>query len=114
VPRTVDLDVLSPGELDELAWLLRDEAARGRRRLPVEEAWAAFHAAPLTPAWERSQLADVGRVRAAARWLIIGGWRPEQIIDAMLAVAIHVSPDKGVAEEAVAAGVVDGNRVRGG
>ena len=98
--------------MDELAWLLREEAARARRRLTEDRAWGAWASAPLTPGWALSGLRDVGRVRIATRMLVtLDRWRPEQIRDSMLAVALHVCPERGIAELAVAAGIEDAETV---
>jgi hypothetical protein len=106
---TLDLDGLNPKELEELAWAIRQEAERRRRHLSVEAAFEAWRQAPLSERGERSPMADVLRVRNATSRLIHEyGWRPEQVVAAMTEVALHVSPDRGVAEEAVAAGIADG------
>ncbi len=112
--RLIDLDSLTPGEMDELAWLLRREAAWARRTLSEDRAWAAWASAPLTPGWALSCLSDVGRVRIATRILItLDHWRADQIRDAMLAVALHVCPERGIAELAVAAGIEDAEAILG-
>jgi len=109
----VDLDLLSVGALDELGYLLQEEARRRRRTLDDPAAWGAFEAAEelLTDGWRSSSLKDVGKVRTACRRLIVEGWRAEQIIDAMTRIALHTCPEAGVAHLAVAEGIVDGEMV---
>jgi hypothetical protein len=114
VSRVLVLDGLTSGELDEWACLLREEAARRRRAMTAEQAWVAFNAAPLTPGWQRSRLADVGRVRIATRRLItIDRWRPDQITEAMKTLAIFVCPDPVIGEMAVAGGIQDAMEILG-
>ena len=90
-------------------------AAERRRQLTVDEAWAAYNAAPLTPAWELSIIPEVGRVRIATR-ILIGERRlhPEQVVDAMSAIAEEVCIHPAIALEAVAAGIADGMAQREG
>lgn len=106
--RLVDLDQLSARDLDELGALLREEAQRRRRRLTVDQAWAAWFAVELSERGARSPCAEILRVRAAARRLVtVDGWHPEQIVDAMLEVAETVCWDRGIAVLAVAKGIAD-------
>lgn len=118
--RLVDLNRLSPAELDELGALLRDEAARRRVRLSGAEAWRAWETVALTPGWQRSRWADIGRLRLATRRLIGQGWRAEQVAEPMLAVAQIVveralgRADRKIAEAAVAGGIADAGGVADG
>jgi hypothetical protein len=95
--------------------ILLARAAEERRQLTVEEAWAAYNAAPLTPAWELSIIPEVGRVRIATR-ILVGERRlhPEQVVDAMSAVAEEVCIHPAIAFEAVAVGIADGMETREG
>jgi hypothetical protein len=100
---------LGADELAHLGSLLSARARARRRTLTALEAWAAYRAAPLTAAWERSVVPEVGRVRAAARILVARNrLHPEQIVDAMTEVAEAVCCHPLVAAEAVAAGIADG------
>jgi hypothetical protein len=108
VSRLLDIDELSASEKDEWAHLLSREAARDRRTLTTTEAYEAFLAAPLTGGWVNSHLADVGRIRIAThRLIVVDRWRPDQIVLAMTTLAIHVCPEKGIAELAIADGIED-------
>jgi hypothetical protein len=113
--RLVDLDNLSIGMRDELGSLLREEARRLRRTLDEEQAWGAWRDAPLEgTGWEYSLLADVGRVRVGTRRLMtVDRWQAHQIVDAMLAVALHVCPDAEIARLAIWAGIADAQRILG-
>jgi hypothetical protein len=115
VTRLVDIDDLTISQRDELGALLREEARRLRRTLTEDAAWGAFRSAPVEgTGWATSVLIDVGRVRVGTRRLMtIDGWKPHQIREAMLAVALHVAPDPVVAEMAVDAGIEDGLKVLG-
>jgi len=107
------LDQLAPDDLDHLGHVLLDRARRRRTRLTEEQAWAAWQAAPLTTDWAASVLVDVGRVRIATRLLIDQwGYSPQRVAEAMLPVALHVCPDAGIAELAVAAGLADARGFR--
>lgn len=99
---------LDADSLDQLGSVLRERARLRRRVLTADEARAAIASAPLTPAWERSGLRDVGRVQAATRLLIEHGWHPEQVEGALRFVAEQVCPHPLVADEALAAGIADG------
>jgi hypothetical protein len=108
VTRIVDLDELTPGEKDALRYLLGTEAVRDRRTLSTAEAYEAWSTAELSEGWMRSKLADIGRVRIAARRLItIDRWKPDQIRPAMTTLAVHVCPDELIASMAVEAGIED-------
>jgi hypothetical protein len=106
---------LGADELAHLAGVLHARAADRRRQLTIEEAWSAYDAAPLTPAWELSIVPEVGRVRIATR-ILVGDRRmhPEQVADAMTVVAERVCVHPAVAVEVVAAGIVDGMETREG
>lgn len=108
------LDGLSASEAEELAALLRLRAERLRRRVSVEQARAAVHGAEISEAWQRSQLADVGRLRRAACELTLAGWRAEQIAGPLGEVGLDdVFPDEEVVAMAIRAGIDDGRRLRG-
>jgi hypothetical protein len=113
--RRVDLDNLDVGQREELGYLLLEEARRLRRTLREDAAWGAWQAAPLAgTGWATSDLADVGRVRIAVRRLMtLDHWEPHQIREAMMAVALHVCPERGIAHLAVEAGIEDGTRILG-
>jgi len=104
---------------DQLAHLAGNLYARATERrtcITVDRARRAVALAPLTPTWEKSILADVGRVRTAARLLVEQGWHPEQVVDAMAQVASEVIQQAHIEREAVACGLADGmaTRERGG
>ena len=106
---------LGADELAQLGAVLTARAAERRRQLTVEEGWAAYNAAPLTPAWELSIIPEVGRIRVATR-ILVGDRRlhPEQVVDAMSAVAEEVCIHPAIAFEAVAVGIADGMETREG
>jgi uncharacterized membrane-anchored protein len=108
------LDGLNADSLDHLGCVLRERAKLRRVFLTKDEARAAVLTAPLSPAWERSQLSDVGRVRTAARLLVQRGYHPEQVVDSMTTVAFEEVGHRGIAEEAVASGLADGMAAREG
>jgi hypothetical protein len=104
-------------DADQLAHLGATFSERARQRrvlLTEDEARAVVASAPVSPAWERSQLGDVGRVRTATRLMIERGWHPEQIVSAMTAAAKQVIAHSDIASEAVAAGIADGMATREG
>ena len=108
------LDQLDGEALDQLGATLRERARHRRMLLTEDEARTAIENAPLTPAWESSQLADVGRVRIATRLLVERGWHPEQVAPAMTSVAQLVVGHPAVAMEAIAHGIADGLATREG
>jgi hypothetical protein len=101
------LERFGPDALDHFGSALRERARLLRTPLSVAEAQKAIQSAPLTPAWEASCLANVGRVRIATRILIERRWRPEQIAESMCTVALALVPHPSIAPEAVAAGIAD-------
>lgn len=106
---------LGADELAHLAGVLQARAANRRRGLTIEEGWAAYNAAPLSSSWELSIVPEVGRVRIATR-VLVGerGMHPEQVVDAMTAIAEGVCVHPAVAMEVVAAGIADGMETREG
>ena len=106
---------LSADSKAHIGSILLARAAEERRQLTVDEAWAAYNAAPLTPAWELSIVPENGRIRIATRILIAERrLHPEQIVDSMTAIAEKVCVHPLVAVEAVAAGIADGMAQREG
>lgn len=100
---------------DQLAHLAANLYARATERrtcITVEQARRAVASAPLTPTWELSILADVGRVRTATRILVEQGFHPEQVVDAMAQVASEVIVHPAIEREAVACGLADGMATR--
>jgi hypothetical protein len=118
-PAAIGRSVLTPEKLEaalnqmdaetlgHLGSILLERARLRRRLLTVDEAETAVNNAPLTPGWERSRYADVGRVRIATRILIQRRWHPEQIAHAMGTIALRICPEPGIAVEAIAAGIAD-------
>ena len=111
---TADLEaVVGPLSADQLAHLgaaFTARAAERRRMLTEDECRTAIKSAPLTPAWQRSQLSDIGRVRIAC-CLLVAEHRlhPERFAELMTSVAEEIiSLGHEVAVEAVGAGIADG------
>ena len=98
---------LDEKSLGHLGSLLIERARLRRAQITIAEARAAIGSAPLTPGWESSQLADVGRVRIATRILIERGYHPSQVAQSMCEVALGLVPHPSIAPEAVAAGIAD-------
>ena len=105
---------LSADQLAHLGAVFTARAADRRSTLTIEEAWAAYESAPLTPAWRKSQLRENGQIRIGTRILVERGWHPEQIVDSMTAIAEQVCVHPLIAVEAVACGIADGMAIRGG
>lgn len=103
---------LEPDDADHLASLLREQAARRRRRVTVDEARIAYGAASLTPAAERSTCHELLRIRATAKELLLAGWRPEQYAEALATIGLEVWNDGQMVASAIAAGIRDGKRAR--
>ena len=99
-------------QLAHLAGNLYARATERRRCITVEEARRAVASAPLTPTWELSILAPVGRVRTATRLFVEQGFHPEQVVDAMAQVASEVIAHPAIEREAVACGLADGMATR--
>ena len=109
-PRQViqlDLDRMSPDELEEHAYTLRRLAASRRKALTIEEARETVATVVLSPEGEASRYRGVLAVRAATKRLVRTGWAPAQIVSAMVDVALESCPDIGVARTAVAFGIAD-------
>jgi hypothetical protein len=108
-----ELDHRSAEELDQLASALHTRAVERRVLLTEAEALQAIGEAP---DWDRpsTRFPEVGRVRSAARGLVIRRWHPEQIMPALTKVAIEVIGDRSVTVEAVSAGLADGTASREG
>ncbi len=106
------LEHLGAEDLDHLGASLRARASERRsRRLSTEEAREAVRTAPLSPAWETSDLADVGRIRIATMLLLGRGWHAEQVVDGLAEVALSIAPHSALAVEAIAAGLRDAKRL---
>jgi hypothetical protein len=108
----VDLSKLTPAQIDELGYLLRERAARQRKKLSVEEARAAVQGAKLSDAWLQSRLVDVGRIRAAAKELRLAGLLPEQFAESLAQVGLEDAfPNVQIIANAIAAGISDAVRL---
>jgi hypothetical protein len=106
------LDGMPAAEIDELAHLLHERAARERRQLTTDEARAAISAAKLSPAWQKSILRDMGQIRCAAKELMLdGGWRAEQIALALAAAGLEIEADGGLVALLIAGGISDARRL---
>lgn len=105
------LTKMQPAEIDELAHLLHERAARDRRRLTTDEARAAMATAKLSPAWQESILSDVGRIRCATKELMLTGWRSEQIATALATAGLEIEADGGLVALSIAAGIADAQRL---
>ncbi len=104
---------LDPDALDSLAHLLRERAACRRRRLTVDEARAAVAGAQISEAWQSSRMVDIGRLRRGTAELIVGGWEPPQIVDALAEVGLaDAFPDGETIAMAIAAGIADARRLQ--
>jgi hypothetical protein len=107
------LSDLDAGALEHLGHLLLERAERRRQRLSVDEARAAVAGAELSGWWRRSVLIDVGRVRRASTELVLAGWAPEQIVDALVEVGLtDCFPDGPTIAAAIAHGIADARRLQ--
>ena len=61
---------LTADQLAQLGASFTARAVERRRTMAVDECRAAVASAPLTPAWEKSQFPNAGRVRIACRILV--------------------------------------------
>jgi hypothetical protein len=96
---------LPPESMELLAYWLREEASRRRRRLTVSEAAQAIDAASPPEWWLRGRL---GMVKRAACELTQQGWHPSSFVDALLVAGREAaSVDLGgyAVAYAIAAGV---------
>ena len=109
-----DPDKMTPGELEEIAVLLRERAATQRRNgLTLEEARELVASVPLSLAADASCLRGVLAVRAATRRLVLAGRPPAQIVGPLVTIALEAFDDVGVARNAVAYGIADAKRAAG-
>jgi hypothetical protein len=105
---SIDLDNLSGEVLAQLGAVLTARAAERRRVISDDEARAAFDAASLTPAWSRSRLADIGRLRIATHNLVtFRRQHPEQVERPLTELGFGLGMHPAIAREAVAHGVAD-------
>jgi hypothetical protein len=107
-----ELAQLPPSDKAELARLLAARAETESRELTVEEAREAIRAADIPPAWHKTVLVDIGRIRHAAKELILAGWQPERIATALAEAALEFETDGRLVGYALAAGIADGLRLR--
>ena len=108
------LRALDADALDHLGSLLRERARRRRVQITLDEAEHAVQSASLSPTWLPSRLADVGRVRAAARLFLERGHHPDQVRSPLIAVALDFVPHPLIAPAAVDAGIGDAERATKG
>ncbi len=102
------LDGMTASDLDSLAAILRDRAARQRVQVSYDEALAIVDGTWISPQAERSDFAPIIKVRVAVRRIVERGqFHPEQL-DAFLTIAFEVAPHPLIARAAISEGVRDG------
>jgi hypothetical protein len=102
------LDALDANDLDALASLIHDRAARQRVQIDYDEALALVESAWISSQAERSEFAPIIQVRVAVRRLVERGqYHPEQL-DAFLEIARDRAPCERIARAAISEGVRDG------
>jgi hypothetical protein len=103
------LDNLDANDLDALASLIHDRAARQREQISYDDALALIEAAWLGPAADRSQHKEIIRVAVALRRCIERGkYHPEQVRDTFLLVAYERAPHPRIALTAISEGIRKG------
>lgn len=103
---------LRPEDADHLISILRDRAARRRLRLSVQDVRVVYENVLLSPAWLRSRVVCLGRVRATAKDLVLAGWWPEQFAESLAEIGLEGFPNGGTVALAISEGVGDADWLR--
>jgi hypothetical protein len=108
-----DLEHLEPSQAWELGRLLQERASRQLRKLTVDEVRSIVQQVQVSDAWASSDLVEIGRIRAAAKELVLDGHRPAQFAEALAQVGLDDAfPDGMTIALAISEGIKDGLRLK--